>query len=124
VTGQAVPGPVPDSRAGLLEKLLAAVRPEFREDMLVFDPADPVFGGTLCAVDECERTARYGACVTDIISGGLPQGAPNSIPSLMTGHGTATARCCHAGCPAAASAWWAAGSAPDVSGDGTDEEDG
>ncbi|MGH7735523.1 MAG: hypothetical protein ACREOE_17975, partial [Gemmatimonadales bacterium] len=48
------------AHAGLLEKLVAAVRPEFREDTLGFDPADPVFGGTSCAVDECERAARYG----------------------------------------------------------------
>jgi hypothetical protein len=31
--------------AGLLEKLVAAVRPEFRVDDLVFDPRDPVLGG-------------------------------------------------------------------------------
>ena len=33
------------SLRGLLEKLMAAVRPEFRADVLAFDPADPVFGG-------------------------------------------------------------------------------
>jgi integrase len=49
--------------SGLLEKLMAAVRPEFREDTLVFDPADPVFGGASCAVGECGRAARYrGLC--------------------------------------------------------------
>src|SRR5258706_10500075 len=32
-------------RLGLLGRLMAAVRPEFRADELVFDPADPVFGG-------------------------------------------------------------------------------
>ena len=36
--------------AGLLEKLMAAVRPEFRADDLVFDPRDPVFGGPACVV--------------------------------------------------------------------------
>ena len=40
MTGSAVPD-VPAS--GLLAKLVAAVRPEFRADVLVFDPADPVF---------------------------------------------------------------------------------
>jgi len=30
--------------AGLLEKLMAVVRPEFRADVLAFDAADPVFG--------------------------------------------------------------------------------
>ena len=34
----------PTSGSGLLEKLLAAVRPEFRVDVYVPDPNDPVFG--------------------------------------------------------------------------------
>jgi integrase len=46
--------------AGLLEKLMAAVRPEFRADELAFDPADPVFGGAACRVAGCPRTARGG----------------------------------------------------------------
>ena len=44
--------------AGLLEKLMAVIRPEFRADVLVFDPRDPVFGGPPCAVACCERPAR------------------------------------------------------------------
>ncbi len=49
---------------GLLEKLLAAVRPEFRRDVLRFDAADPVFGGPLCGVSGCERPARSrGLCL-------------------------------------------------------------
>jgi hypothetical protein len=44
--------------AGLLEKLMAAVRPEFRADVLTFDPRDPVFGGPPCAVPGCQRPAR------------------------------------------------------------------
>jgi len=49
--------------AGLLEKLMAAVRPEFRARVLVFDPADPVFGGDACRVPQCGRTARaVGMC--------------------------------------------------------------
>jgi integrase len=46
--------------AGLLEKLMAVVRPGFRADELVFNPADPVFGGAVCRVDACPRTARGG----------------------------------------------------------------
>jgi integrase len=46
--------------AGLLEKLMAAVRPEFRAGEIVFDPADPVFGGAICRVASCPRTARGG----------------------------------------------------------------
>ncbi len=44
--------------AGLLEKLLAAIRPEFRRDDLIFDPRHPVFGGPACAVTGCDRPAR------------------------------------------------------------------
>ena len=43
---------------GLLARLMATVRPEFRRDELVFDPEDPVFGGPLCTVSGCGRTAR------------------------------------------------------------------
>ena len=53
----------PASRPGLLGKLMAAVRPQFRADELVFDPADPVFGGGTCRVEGCGRTARgHGLC--------------------------------------------------------------
>jgi integrase len=43
---------------GLLEKLAAAVRPEFRADVLVFTAADPVFSSGVCLVDGCEVTVR------------------------------------------------------------------
>lgn len=46
------------SRRGLLEKLLAAVRPEFRADILFFEPGDPVFGMSVCLAGDCTRTAR------------------------------------------------------------------
>lgn len=39
-------GQSPDRRAGLLDKLTVAVRPEFRDDVLIFAPQRPVFGGT------------------------------------------------------------------------------
>jgi integrase len=45
---------------GLLQKLVAAVRPEFRGDELVFDPRDPVFGGPPCRVPGCVRAGRGG----------------------------------------------------------------
>jgi len=44
--------------AGLLEKLVAAVRPEFRAEILIFDPRDPVFGAPPCAVSGCLRPMR------------------------------------------------------------------
>jgi hypothetical protein len=68
--------------AGLLEKLMAAVRPEFRAGILVFDPADPVFGGDACRVPQCGRTARaVGMCAMRTISGGSTPGAPIPVRS-------------------------------------------
>jgi integrase len=50
--------------AGLLEKLMAAVRPEFRGEVIPVDPSDPVFGGPPCQVPGCSRTARVrGICL-------------------------------------------------------------
>lgn len=43
---------------GLLAKLMTTVRTEFRDDVLVFDAEDPVFGGGACRVGGCERSAR------------------------------------------------------------------
>ena len=51
-------GSVKARPAGLPEKLMVAIRPEFRADVLVFDPRDPVFGGPPCAVSGCDRPAR------------------------------------------------------------------
>ncbi len=49
---------------GLLARLMAAVRPEFRRDVLRFDAADPVFGGSACGVPGCARLARgRGLCL-------------------------------------------------------------
>ena len=44
--------------AGLLAKLVSAVRPEFRVDVFIVDPSDPVFGGAPCHVAGCGRAAR------------------------------------------------------------------
>ncbi len=53
----------PARPAGLPERLLAAVRPEFRQDVLAFGAADPVFGGPPCKVPGCGRTGRVrGLC--------------------------------------------------------------
>jgi integrase len=47
----------------LLERLLGAVRPEFRAEVLVFEAEDPVFGGGACRVPACQRPARgHGLC--------------------------------------------------------------
>ena len=44
--------------ASLLEKLLAAVRPEFRADELAFELDDPVFGADLCQCGDCGRPVQ------------------------------------------------------------------
>ncbi len=50
-------------QAGLLGKLVAAVRPEFRADVLVPDPDDPVLGRRTCPVPGCDRArAEHGLC--------------------------------------------------------------
>ena len=60
--GGGAPGQ-PARPQGLLEKLLAAVRPEFRVDELAFAPGEPVFGGKPCLVAGCGRPARgQGMC--------------------------------------------------------------
>jgi integrase len=62
----AVPAPCPaQGRAGLLERLMAVVRPEFRAGVYVPAPDDPVFVAEECAVADCDRTAastRQGLC--------------------------------------------------------------
>lgn len=45
-------------RSGLLRALMAAVRPQFRADVLVLPADDPVFGGGVCRVGGCSRSAR------------------------------------------------------------------
>ena len=52
-------------RSGLLEQLMAVVRPEFRTDIYIPVPDDPVFAADQCAVGDCDRTAvsiRRGLC--------------------------------------------------------------
>lgn len=48
---------LPDG-GSLLAKLMSVVRPEFRAEVLTFDPEDPVFGGGACRVPDCRRHAR------------------------------------------------------------------
>ncbi len=49
--------------AGLLHKLMAAVRPEFRADVLVADTTNPMFGLGPCAVAGCDRAINgHGLC--------------------------------------------------------------
>ena len=47
----------------VLELLMAAVRPEFRADVFVPDPDDPVLGRRTCPLPGCDRArAEYGMC--------------------------------------------------------------
>ncbi len=49
---------------GLLEKLLGAVRPEFRVDVYVPAPDDLVLGRPVCSAPGCDRSGwEYGLCV-------------------------------------------------------------
>ena len=55
-------------RAGLLEKLMAAVRPEFRVEVYVPAPGDPVFRAAPCTVEGCDRmVTQRGLCNGHVI---------------------------------------------------------
>ncbi|MEQ6326544.1 tyrosine-type recombinase/integrase [Mycobacterium canetti] len=50
-------------RSGLLGKLMARVRPEFRVEVYLADPDDPVLGRRPCAAPDCDRSrAEHGLC--------------------------------------------------------------
>ena len=92
--------------AGLLEKLMAAVRPEFRAGVLAFDPADPVFGGGTCRVSGCSRPGRGGGglcntCRRRWIGEGRPsmEGFSAAGPGQRHGHAPLpSGQCRVAGC--------------------------
>ncbi len=52
------PAGIPLGSTGALERLMGAVRPEFRIDTLAFSTTDPIFGGGACGVESCTRPAR------------------------------------------------------------------
>lgn len=55
--------PRTDPTPGLIGRLMATVRTEFRSDTLAFAADDPVFGGGSCRVGGCTRSARgQGLC--------------------------------------------------------------
>jgi integrase len=93
----------PDRRTGppgLLEKLAAGIRPEFRGDDLAFDRRDPVFGGKPCLVPGCERTAvGHGLCQGHRqrwATAGRPavrEFAASTAPFAAGGAGTPVLRC-------------------------------
>jgi hypothetical protein len=85
----------PAAYPGLLAALMAAVRPEFRGDVLGFDPRDPVFGGPPCLVEGCERAGRNrGLCrwhyqqwcdrkpdFAEFVAAADPEWRPRSVPA-------------------------------------------
>jgi hypothetical protein len=91
-----------DKRPGLLASLMAAVRPEFRASVLVFDPGDPVFGGPACRIRRCGRTARTAGMCNAHHQRWLKEGRPDpGAFAASTGpwHGHAPpAGCRAAGC--------------------------
>ncbi len=106
------------------------MRAEFRADVLVFDPADPVFGGDRCRIGGCGRAARnVGMCYGHYqrwVSAGRP--GPGQFPASgdtpWHGHGPllfCRAPGCGFGvmarqlCPGHVHAWRRAGR-PDVDG--------
>jgi hypothetical protein len=94
----------PEARpAGLLEKLVAAVRPEFRADVFIPDPADPVFGGRRAGSTAAAARPGRAACATATTAGGRMPASRTSLSSRPSpGPGSAgAARCCPAGSPAA-----------------------
>ncbi len=58
MTAPLVATAAPSTQALLTERLMGAVRLEFRADVLVFAATDPIFGGGACRVDGCPRSAR------------------------------------------------------------------
>jgi integrase len=74
-------GPGEEARAHpiLLAKLVAAVVPEFRHDILVFAPDDPVFGGEVCRVSGCGRVSHSG---TKLCGGHYQRWRSQSQPDL------------------------------------------
>ena len=100
------PAREPAAYPGLLAALMAAVRPEFRGDVLGFDPRDPVFGGPPCLVDGCERPGRNrGLCrwhyqqwcdrkpdFAEFVATADPEWRPRSVPAACQVPGCEYAR--------------------------------
>ena len=90
--------------AGLLEKLMAAVRPEFRAEVLTSTRETRVFGGPPCAVTGCERPAPHQEPVpVRTGSGGIRPASPDLAEFTATtepglGRSPAAAACAVPGC--------------------------
>jgi hypothetical protein len=80
--------PIPGSA---LAKLMAVLRPEFRADVYVPAPNDPVFISDQCIVADCDRTAKRSrtACAARILSGSASGTTRRWRSSSPTRHGAA-----------------------------------
>jgi len=88
---------------GLLEKLVGAVCPQFRVDVYVPAPGDPVLGRPPCSVQGCDRTGwEYGLCPAHS-SRWRAQGRPDlagfgAVPGPELNGRRALSRCTVKGC--------------------------
>lgn len=68
-------------QSGLLDKLLTAVRAEFRTEIYHPAPADPVFVASQCAVADCDRViAQLGLCTGTSSGGGSGDAGDGGLP--------------------------------------------
>jgi hypothetical protein len=74
------------SRSRLLEKLVASVRAEFRTDIYLIDPHDPVLGRGPCSVAGCDRSATQNKLCSGHERRWIGRGRPELI-ALLTDAG-------------------------------------
>ena len=72
--------------AGLLEKLMTVVRPQFRVDVYLPDPDDPVLGRPLCCVPDCDRSRAEGRLCSGHGRRWRVAGCPD-LPAFLTDPG-------------------------------------
>lgn len=67
--------PEPEKGSGLLAALMAAVRPEFRRDMIVPARGEMDFTATGCQVPECQRPTTARGCADCTTGAGRQEGS-------------------------------------------------
>jgi integrase len=70
--------------AGLLEKLMAEVRTEFRSDVLVFEVSDPIFGGSPCQVRGSEVKQLAEHVRTHVVVRRNARGGRSAVENFIT----------------------------------------
>jgi integrase len=89
-------------RSGLLAKLMAAVRPEFRAKVFLPDPTDAILGSPACWVPDCDRRQQYRRLCDGHYKRWKQRGRPDldtfiRMVEPVTGHGPMGA-CAVSGC--------------------------